>query len=65
LLKAGLLRAGISETAISTVPNAAEAIRYSLHLASEGDLLVLLPGDVEITSTWELITSYDAGSARH
>ncbi len=65
LLKAGLLRAGISETAISTVPNAAEAIRFSLHLASEGDLLVLLPGDVEIASTWELIMSYAAGSVRH
>ncbi len=69
LLQAGLVQAGVSESAITLVPDATEAIHFSLDLACAGDLLVLLTGN-EIDSTWALITSYPkklagAGESTH
>jgi len=61
LLKAGLLEAGVPESAISTVPNAIEAVLFSLNLATEGDLLVLLSGN-EIATIWSLLRSFGTGA---
>jgi UDP-N-acetylmuramyl tripeptide synthase len=61
LLKKGLVAAGVPEAAISTVPDADEAVRYSLSLARPGDLLVLLAGNADMASTWQLLNDMAAG----
>jgi cyanophycin synthetase len=58
LLKSGLCEAGVAVSAISAIPDAAAAIRLALSLGAPGDLLVLLPGQIELASTWEQIRSF-------
>ena len=64
LLKAGLCEAGVPEHAITTIADATEAIHFCLNMAAKGDLLVLLPGDNEFASTWELLGTFDAQGTR-
>ncbi len=64
LLKAGLCEAGVAASAVSTIPDAAAAIRFSLSLGAPGDLLVLLPGHIELASTWEQIKSFHYGEGQ-
>jgi cyanophycin synthetase len=61
LLKAGLVAAGVPEAFITTVPEADEAVRYSLSLACPGDLLVLLAGDADMASIWRLLNEMATG----
>jgi len=58
LLKQGLLAAGVQEQAVFTIPDATRAMQFGLELAQEGDLLVLLPGEDEFDSTWDMINSF-------
>ena len=58
LLKSGLCAAGVSDNAVTTIPDAAEAIQFCLNMAGSGDLLVLLPGNDEFESTWKQITAF-------
>ena len=58
LLKAGLCEAGVAASAVTTIPDAAAAIRFSLSLGAPGDLLVMLPGQIELASTWQQIKSF-------
>ena len=60
LLKTGLCRAGVPQDAVTTIADATEAIHFCLHMAAKGDLLVLLPGDNEFASTWELLGTFAA-----
>lgn len=60
LLKTGLCRAGVPEDAITTIADPTEAIHFCLNMAAKGDLLVLLPGDNEFASTWELLGTFAA-----
>ena len=64
LLEVGLREAGVPEHAITTIADATEAIHFCLNIAANGDLLVLLPGDNEFASTWELLGTFDAQGAR-
>ncbi len=57
LLKSGFISMGIEETAISMVPDADEAVRYTLDFASPGDLVVLLVGSTEFQRVWGLLNS--------
>jgi cyanophycin synthetase len=61
LLKAGLVAAGVPEACITTVPEADGAVRYSLSLACPGDLLVLLAGDADMASIWQLLNEMATG----
>ena len=52
LIKQGLMDAGVDVDAITTIEDNEEAIEYSLDLAQEGDLLVLLGGNDEFDLIW-------------
>jgi cyanophycin synthetase len=64
LLKAGLLQAGVPTAAIDTLSEPSEAIRFSLNLAVEGDLLILQSGSTEFASIWAEINSYGTESEK-
>ena len=51
------------EDAITTIADATQAIHFCLNMAAKGDLLVLLPGDNEFASTWELLGTFNAQGA--
>lgn len=55
LLKSGFTALGISESDISMVPGAEDAVRHSLAIAKPGDLVVLLVGSKEFQSVWSLL----------
>ena len=56
LLRAGLVAAGVSEDAISVVPDEAQAVDHALGLAARGDLVVVF-GD-KIERCWEQIVHF-------
>lgn len=64
LLKAGLCEGGVPASHVSTIPDAAAAIRFCLSQGAPGDLLVLLPGDNELASTWEQVKSFQYNGAK-
>lgn len=57
MLKAGLLKEGIHEEAISLISDEVEAIDFGLNLAAEGDLLVIF-GD-NSSRCWKQITCFN------
>ncbi len=56
LLKTGLISAGVSESTISVVPEAWQAVRHTLAMASAGDLVVLLACAAEFQAIWDLLS---------
>ena len=56
LIKAGLMKNGVSEDAISVIPDEADAIDKALSAASEKDLLVVV-GD-NVTRSWKQIINF-------
>lgn len=57
LLRRGALEAGCSEDRIQAVPLEADAIAACLDLAQPGDLMVLLPTDIE--ATWAQVLAFE------
>jgi cyanophycin synthetase len=57
LLKHSLMSAGITDSAISIVPDADQAVQSTLARAKPGDLVVLLVGSSEFQRVWDLLRS--------
>jgi hypothetical protein len=55
LLKNCLIAAGTSDSAVSIVPDADQAVRSSLGIAKPGDLVLLLLGQPEFQPVWDLL----------
>jgi cyanophycin synthetase len=62
LLHAGLLAAGVSEEAISVIPDEQEAVTAALRMGEPRDLLVIF-GD-NITRCWKQIIRFGGGESR-
>lgn len=64
LLRASLVAAGVPDTAVSIIPDAHEAVRKTLAMASEGDLVVLLVGAADFEPVWNLLKELAAPADR-
>ena len=57
-MKSQLLKSGVKENNISVVLDEMEAVKYTLDMAREGDLVVLVLGNVAMKSIEEFMQDY-------
>lgn len=63
LIRRTLLGAGVADHCIHVVPDAVESVHHTLGLAQPGDLVVLLVGNMQFQSVWDLLQQLAAGNA--